>query len=113
MLQRLSAVLRRWWARVPRLYLAVAIRTRSGRTWWIPVPLFVVEDLVGWLSVAGPWLLRRSGRFRTSGAGMAAARLLSDLPRVIRAFRAQPPMMLAEIGGSGDGGGFGLRVLLI
>ncbi|HEX6988224.1 MAG TPA: hypothetical protein VF282_02045, partial [Bacillota bacterium] len=113
MVSRLSRLLRRWWARLPRLYLAVGIRIRSGRTWWLPVPLFLVEDLTGTLAVAGGWLLRRHPRLRTSGLGLAAARVLPELPRIVRVFRAQPPMVLAEISGSPEGGRPGLRVLLL
>lgn len=111
--QRAGTVLRRLWVRLPRLYLTVAVRTPGGRTWWIPVPLFLVEDLAGWLSVAGPWLLRRTGRLAGGGAGRAAAHLLAELPRLVRTFRSQPPIILAEIGDPGHQGRFGLRVLLI
>lgn len=113
MASRLNDLLRRWWARLPRLYLAIGIRTGGGRTWWIPVPLFLIEDLTGTLSVTGRWLLRRHPRLRSTGFGLAAARLLPELPRLIRAFRAQPPMVLAEINGADDTSQRGLRVMLI
>ena len=108
-----KTLVRRVVAGLPRQYLAVGIRTGSGRTWWIPIPLFLLEELAGIAAFAGRWLIVRHPRLRRTRAGQVVARILPGLPRYIRMFRAQPPMVLVDVRGADGEGRTGLRVVLI